>query len=45
MHGPGHRDNILDKRYRQVGIGDRTGSFNTCNNATTYTVDFGTRRR
>jgi uncharacterized protein YkwD len=45
MHSPGHRGNILDKRYRQVGIGVRTGTFDKCNQATTYTVDFGTRRR
>ena len=45
MHSRGHRGNILDKRYRQVGIGVRTGTFNKCNQATTYTVDFATRRR
>ncbi|HEX6710670.1 MAG TPA: CAP domain-containing protein [Rubrobacter sp.] len=45
MQSPGHRGNILDKRYRQVGIGVRTGTFKTCNSAATYTVDFGTRRR
>ncbi len=43
MHSPEHRSNILDKRYRQVGIGVRSGTFKTCASATTYTVDFGTR--
>jgi uncharacterized protein YkwD len=45
MHSPGHRGNILDKRYREVGIGVRTGTFKTCTRAATYTVDFGVRRR
>lgn len=45
MHSPGHRSNILDKRYREIGVGVRTGRFKTCANATTYTVDFATRRR
>jgi uncharacterized protein YkwD len=45
MHSQGHRGNILDKRYRQVGIGVRTGTFNKCSQATTYTVDLATRRR
>jgi uncharacterized protein YkwD len=45
MHSPGHRSNILDKRYCQVGIGVRAGIFKTCTRSTTYTVDFGTRRR
>ena len=45
MHSPGHSGNILDMRYRQVGIGVRTGTFKKCNQAKTYTVDFATRRR
>ena len=45
MHSPGHRSNILNKRYRQIGIGVRGGSFKTCSNATAYTVDFAVRRR
>jgi uncharacterized protein YkwD len=45
MQSPGHRSNILEKRYRQVGIGVRGGTFKTCTRATSYTVDFATRRR
>lgn len=45
MHSKGHRSNILNKKYREVGIGVRGGTYKTCNNATTYTVDFGVRRR
>ena len=45
MHSSAHRSNILNKKFRQVGIGARTGTFKTCRQATMYTVDFGTRRR
>lgn len=45
MHSPAHRSNILNKNFRQVGIGARTGSFKTCRQATMYTADFGVRRR
>ncbi len=44
MHSSGHRSNILKKRFREVGIGVLTGTYQTCNQATMYTVDFGTRR-
>ena len=45
MSSSGHRGNILNTNFRQVGIGVRMGAFKTCNDATMYTVDFGTRRR
>lgn len=45
MHSKVHRGNILNGRYRQVGIGVRTGSYKTCKGATMYTVDFATRWR
>jgi len=45
MNSRDHRSNILDKRFRQVGIGARTGTYKTYTNATIYTVDFGVRRR
>lgn len=45
MHSPDHRSNILNAKFRQVGIGARTGTFQACHQATMYTVDFGTRRR
>ena len=49
MNSPGHKANILNKKFRQIGIGARTGTFcpkpNKCYTGTTmYTVDFGTRR-
>ncbi len=43
MNSNGHRRNILDGRYREVGIGTETGTFNGKRNVTMYTVDFGTR--
>ncbi|HEV2093349.1 MAG TPA: CAP domain-containing protein [Rubrobacter sp.] len=45
MSSSGHRGNILNTKFRQVGIGVRTGTFKTCTHGTMYTVDFGTRRR
>jgi uncharacterized protein YkwD len=45
MNSSKHRPNILKKKFREVGIGARTGTFQSCDNATMYTVDFATRRR
>jgi len=45
MNSTYHRSNILNKNFREVGIGARVGKFKTCKRARTYTVDFGTRRR
>jgi len=45
MHSRGHRHNILNKKFREVGIGARSGGFKSCANAAMYTVDFGSRRR
>jgi uncharacterized protein YkwD len=44
MKSPGHRANILNGNFREIGIGTATGTFRSYSNATTYTVDFGTRR-
>ena len=44
-HSSKHRSNILNKKFKEVGIGVRTGTFKSCSNATMYTVDFATRRR
>ncbi len=44
MNSDGHRANILDRAFRQVGIGARAGTYKRYSGATTYTVDFGTRR-
>lgn len=43
MNSNGHRRNILNEKYREVGIGTETGTFNGKRNYTMYTVDFGTR--
>ena len=44
MKSSGHRANILDRRFREVGIGTATGTFKGKKGYTMYTVDFGTRR-
>ncbi len=44
MNSPGHRANILDRRFREVGIGTYTGTYKGYQGWTMYTVDFGTRR-
>lgn len=44
MHSPDHKANILDKRFREVGIGVLTGTYKGCTRAAMYTVDFGVRR-
>lgn len=44
MNSSLHRSNILNKRYREVGVGAETGAFKPAGRTTTvYTVDFGTR--
>jgi uncharacterized protein YkwD len=45
MNSSNHRSNILNKKYREVGIGVRTGAYKSCEMATMYTVDFATRLR
>jgi uncharacterized protein YkwD len=44
MKSRGHRSNILNGRFREVGIGTATGIFKGTKGVTVYTVDFGTRR-
>ena len=44
MNSSGHKANILDKNFREIGIGARTGTYKTYTGTTMYTVDFGTRR-
>ncbi|MGH2838437.1 MAG: CAP domain-containing protein [Thermoleophilaceae bacterium] len=44
MHSPGHRANILNPRFREIGIGVVTGSPQSgTQNAATYSTSFGTR--
>jgi uncharacterized protein YkwD len=44
MNSPDHRPNILSEKFRQIGVGARTGTFQTYGESTMYTVDFGVRR-
>ena len=43
MSSSGHRSNILNRKYREVGIGAVTGNYNGTKNTTVWTVDFGVR--
>jgi uncharacterized protein YkwD len=46
MHSPGHRANILDSQYRQLGIGFVPGCPRSKGRpGGTFTTDFGMRRR
>ncbi len=45
LESPGHRRNLLDDRFRAVGVGSRTGKYQGHEYATVYTVDFGGRYR
>jgi uncharacterized protein YkwD len=44
MESPGHRENVLDGGFREVGVGVATGEYEGGGRdaATMYTVDFGT---
>lgn len=44
MNSKPHRSNILDKRFREVGVGAHRGNFQGIDNVTMWTVDFGRRR-
>jgi uncharacterized protein YkwD len=44
MDSRAHRSNLLAKKFREVGIGTATGTYNGINKVTMYTVDFGMRR-
>jgi uncharacterized protein YkwD len=41
MHSPGHRANILNRSFRQIGIGVALGAPSGMTPAATYTTDFG----
>lgn len=46
MHSPGHRANILNGRFRDIGIGIATGApvdSSGAGDGATYTTDFGSR--
>jgi uncharacterized protein YkwD len=45
MHSPGHRANILQRSFREMGVGVVTGvPVSGADGGATYTVDFGVRR-
>jgi len=46
VHSPGHRANILSRRFREIGIGISFGApvRASARPAATYTTDFGVRR-
>jgi uncharacterized protein YkwD len=44
MNSPSHKGNILDGRFRPVGVGTYTGRYKDTQKYTMYTVDFGVRR-
>jgi len=43
MNSPGHKANIMNKSYREVGIGAVAGTYQSYAGATMWTADFGTR--
>jgi uncharacterized protein YkwD len=43
MASSGHRANILNSRYKEIGIGQAYGTYKTHSNARMWTVDFGRR--
>jgi uncharacterized protein YkwD len=44
MDSPGHRENVLRRAYREIGIGVVTGVPSAADKGATYTADFGVRR-
>ena len=44
MKSPGHRRNILNGKFREIGLGTYTGTWKGNKNVTMYTADFGARR-
>ena len=47
MNSPGHRANILQRSFREIGIGIETGvpvRLSAAQSGATYTADFGVRR-
>jgi uncharacterized protein YkwD len=44
MKSRGHRSNILNRRFREVGVGVDIGTVKGIKGVSVYTVDFGTRR-
>ncbi len=45
MDSRGRKANILDRDFREIGIGVATGTYRGTEGVSMYTVDFGTRRQ
>lgn len=45
MKSPDHRHNILNGKFREIGIGVSTGNWQGNDGVNMYTVDFGVRRK
>ncbi len=45
MKSEGHRHNILNGEFREIGVGTYTGTYGNTDGVTMYTADFGVRRR
>ncbi len=45
MKSDGHRRNILNAKFREIGVGIYTGEFKGFKGVTMYTVDFGVGQR
>ena len=45
MASPAHRRNILNRRFRQIGIGIVEGAPVAGSTGTTFVTDFGVRHR
>lgn len=43
MNSTGHRTNILNKNFKEIGIGAATGNYKGTNGYTMWTSDFGSR--
>ena len=43
MKSSGHRHNILNRKYHEIGIAAVTGTYKGMKNTTMWTADFGTR--
>lgn len=43
MHSPGHRANILNRRFTRIGVGVAPGNPSRYRGGGTYTTDFGAR--
>ena len=44
MKSRGHKKNIVNRKFREIGIGTYTGTYKKLKGVTMYTADFGTRR-